>query len=41
MTKWLKRMLCKKKQQRPEKRWIKQIDLLTVCKITNKDGSKM
>jgi len=41
MIKWLKRMLCKRKLQEQERRWIKQIGLLTHCRIIRKDGSRM
>lgn len=41
MTKWLKRMLYKKRPRELERRWTKPIDLLTHSKITKRDGSKM
>jgi hypothetical protein len=41
MIKWLKKLHYKKKLKEQERRWTKQTDLLTLCRITKKDGSRM
>lgn len=41
MHKWQTREHSKKKPTRPEERWIKPIDLLTLYKIIRSDGRQV